>query len=226
MMEEKELISQIRELRRIKPEKKWVFLTKEKILGKGAIEIFPFFKPVYAGLFLFLILIGLFGVSQKSLPGEPLFYIKKVSEKIQTEFVSKEEKPKVDLELTNKRLEELKEIAAKNDTRKLASAIKEVKEVSAQASKSLKEVKKPEEIVETTKKIVQIKTYAQKLGVEVPLDDLSIAYKDLAEYQIKEMENSSLTEAQQEILKEAKEFFEKGDYPSAFLKAIEASQIR
>jgi predicted S18 family serine protease len=160
------------------------------------------------------------------LPGEPLFYIKKVSEKIQTEFVSKEEKPKVDLELTNKRLEELKEIAEKNDTKKLASAIKEIKEVSGQASKSLKEIKNPKEIVETTKKIVQSKTYAQKFGVEIPLEDLSTAYKDLAESQIKDLENRSLTETQQEILKEAKEFFEKGDYPSAFLKAIEASQIR
>lgn len=225
-MEEREIIEKIRKLREIKPEKKWVFLTKKRILGEEAIEIFPIFRPIYASLFLFFLLIGLFSLSQRSLPGEPLYYIKKVREKIETAFVKEEEKPKVNLELANKRLEELKEVAEKSDAKKLVSAIKEVKESSSQAAKTLKEAKLTKEIVETTKKIAQNKVYAQKLGVEVPLDDLSQAYKELAESQIKELEKSSLTEVQKEYLKQAKEFFEKGDFVSAFLKAVEASQIR
>jgi hypothetical protein len=67
---------------------------------------------------------------------------------------------------------------------------------------------------------------AQKtLGTEIetPLDE---TYKVLAENLIKEAENSSLTETQKEILNQAKEFFKKGDFASAFLKVIEISQIK
>lgn len=229
-MEEKELIAKLKQLRQIKPEKKWVFLTKEKILGKGGIEVFPLFKPVYAGLFLafFLVSIGVFSLSQKALPGDRLYAIKKLTEEVKGFFVSKEERPKVDLELAAKRMEELRQVAEINDTKKLVSAIKEVKETSARAAKSLKEITKlDQEIVEKTKEIVKNKTLAQKtLGTEIetPLD--KDPYKTWAEDLIKKLKESSLTETQQEMLNQAEELFEKGDFVSAFLKAIEISQIK
>ena len=230
MMEEKEIIAKLKALRQIKPDKRWVFLTKEKILGKESIEIFPLFKPVYAGFFLlfFLILGTVFTLSQKALPGDRLYGIKKISEEAKTFFVSKEEKPKVDLELTAKRLEELCQIAQNNDIRKLPPAIKEVKETSERAAKSLKGVAKlDQEIIEKTKEIVKNKTLAQKtLGTEIETSLDKEPYKSWAEDLLKKLQESSLTENQKEMLQEAQELFEKGDFVSAFLKAIEISQMK
>ncbi len=218
---EEDLIFKLKKLSRIKPEKRWVKRTKREILGPQ----FPIFQPILIGALL--LLIGIFVSAQKSLPGEKLYVIKRITERARMLFVSPAEKPKVDLELTSKRLEELREIAEKNDVRKLSRAIKELNEVSSEAAKSLKQVKKPDQkIVEKTKEIAQNKVLAQKTletKIQTPLDE---AYKDLAERLIKEAENSSLTENQKEILNEAKEFFEKGDFLSAFLKAFEISQVR
>lgn len=227
MIEEKKLIKKLRSLNRIKPDKKWVFLTKKKILNGGLIEFFPFFQPVYAGVFLILIFIGLFGVSQKSLPGEPLYYIKKISEETQKVFLSETEKPKTNLELTNKKLEELKKVAEKNDLKKLLPAINEVKVVSNEAAKSLIKVKEPNnEIVEKTKNYIQNKALAQKfLGIELDTA-LDETYKVLAEEEITKLENSSLTEEQIKILEEAKDLLKKQEYANAFLKVIELTQTR
>ena len=221
-MEEKDLIFKLKGLNKIAPEKKWVKTTKREILG----PTFPIFQPILVGSLLLLVAVFVF--AQKSLPGEKLYAIKRLTEKGQTFFVSKEEKPKLDLELANKRLEELREIAEKNDVKKLAPAMKEVKEVSAQAAKSLKQVKKPDqEIVEKTKEFEENRVLTQKiLETEISTPEMNDAYKTLAENLIKEIEGSSLTENQAEILKEAKELFENGDYASALIKAFEVSRVK
>jgi hypothetical protein len=75
-MSEKELIGKLRELRQIKPNRDWVVLTKSQILGSEVNQhrvLINFFRLAYAGLFLVLILVGLFGISQRALPGEPLY---------------------------------------------------------------------------------------------------------------------------------------------------------
>ncbi len=229
MMEEKEVIAKLKALRQIKPDKRWVLLTKEKILGKEKIWFFPLIKPVYLVPFLALLLGlgGIFHLSQKALPGERLYAIKKITQELKTIFVSKEEKPKVELELTAKRLEELCQIAQNNDIRKLPPAIKEVKETSERAAKSLKGVAKlDQEIIEKTKEIVKNKTLAQKtLGTEIETSLDKEPYKSWAEDLLKKLRESSLTENQTEMLREAQELFEKGDFVSAFLKAIEISQM-
>jgi len=55
---------------------------------------------------------------------------------------------------------------------------------------------------------------------------LEDVYKGIAEQQIKDLENSSLTENQEKLLNEAKEYFEAGDYSNALIKTIEASQTK
>jgi len=218
-MEEKDLIFKLKGLNQLRPEKRWVKATKREILGPQ----FPIFQPILIGFLL--VLVAVFVFAQKSLPGEKLYAIKRLTEKGQIFFVSENEKPKMDLELANKRFEELREIAQSNDIKKLAPAMREVKEVSIQAAKSLQKVKKPDqEIVDKTKEIEKNKVLAQKiLETEIETPELNDAYKILTENQIKEMEKSSLTEKQTEILNQAKEFFENGDFVSAFLKVIEAS---
>jgi hypothetical protein len=223
MTPEREVIEKIKVLKQIKPEKNWVFLTKEKILRKEA-TLFPFLKPAFvtlsvtkrtlsvsAGLLFILIL---FGLSFTSLPGEPFYLIKKIIERGQTVFVPEEEKPKLELELANKRLEELSKIAEKNDVKKLAPAINEAKEGVAQATKNLVKSKKVDrEIVKKTLELVKKKQEVEKvLGTKITEEGTEDPTKLVAKYLIEDFENRTLTEDQKQILEKAKGYFDNGDF--------------
>jgi len=230
-MTENELIGKIRELRQIKPRKDWVILTKSQILGEEKPVFAPFFifRPVYAGVLFVFILLGLFGTAQNALPGDLLYPIKKIVEKSRVVFISEADKPKADLELANKRLEELNQIAQNNDVRKLAPAINEFQASISQAAKNLTTSKGADVkgIVAETQKLEENKKKAESLGVVVGgTEELENAYKILAEREIENLENSSLTEKQEEVLKEAKDYFENGDFTNALIKAVGASQTR
>jgi len=240
MMTERELIGEIRKLRQIKPNKDWVSLTKSQILPNPTFREWSFWnifspekwwgaKPALATVTVFGILFGIFIFAQNSLPGDFLYPIKKTTERGQAVFVSKEELPKVQLELVNKRLEELNEIAQTNQVKKLAPAIQEFQASISEAAQKLAGAKEPniKEIVTAAKKIEINKQKAETLGVVMgETEKLDNAYRPFAEREIQNLENSSLTEKQEEILKEAKEYFEKGDYSTALIKVVEASQVR
>lgn len=233
-MTEKEVIEKIRLLKQIKPEKKWVFLTKERILGKPI--FFPFLKPAFATLsvakrtlsvsagLLFILII--FGLSFTSLPGEPFYLIKKLVERGQTVFVSEEERPKLELELANKRLEELSKIAEKNDVKKLAPAINEAKESVAQATKNLVKSKKVDkEIVQKTLELEKKKQEVEKvLGTKITEEGTEDPTKLVAKYLIEDFENRTLTQDQKQILEKAKEYFENGDFAKALELLLTISQ--
>jgi len=108
MKAETDLVKKIQGLKQIQPDKDWIVSTKTQILGEEPkVLFFPYFKPVFAGLIVFVMLFGSFGFAQNSLPGDLLYPLKKVTERGQAIFVSEEEKPGFQLKLTNERLEEL-----------------------------------------------------------------------------------------------------------------------
>jgi len=236
-MTEKELIGKIRELRQIKPRKEWVFSVKKDILRtlpgartldigeepkikwSSILDIFSY-KPVLAGAVTvsFLILFSLFVSSQNSLPGDLLYPVKKITEKIQAVFVSGEEKQMVQLELANKRLEELSKITQKNQVEKLAPAIKEYQASVSEAAKNIKKITK--EIIQQNQKMEETKARIE-LSLGVKIDEAEnlentitnkIAEAKTAEVQIKDLEGSTLNEAQQKTLEETKQAFEDGNY--------------
>jgi len=225
-MTEKELIGKIRELRQIQPSKDWVSLTKSQILGKedkynNLISVFQilFSKPAYAGLVVVFVLFGLFGFSQNSLPGDLLYPIKKITEKSQAVFVSEEELPKYNLEIANKRLEELNEIAQTNQVKKLAPAISEFQANISEAAKSLAKVKGQdvEKIVAQTKKLEENKkkveeVLATKILSQETEESLISFYKTQAEMLINDLGNQTLTEEKEEILNQMKKLFEEEKY--------------
>jgi len=228
---EKELIGKIRELGQIKPSPDWVALTKSQILVDVEVRprpfYFPFFKPAYAGLIIVFILIGLFGFSQDSLPGDPLYLIKKISEKSQAVFVSEEELPKYNLEIANKRLEELNEIAQTNQVKKLAPAISEFQANVSEAAKSLAKVKGQdvEKIVAQTKKLEENKKKVEEvLATKIETEEWDNALSQIVEREIKDLEERTLTEEQEKLLAEAKSDFEAGNYSDALVKILILSQ--
>lgn len=220
MNTEKQLIGKIRELRQIRPRKDWVVLTKSQILGEEPkILFFPFFKPVLATVTAFGILFGIFSLAQNSLPGDFLYSIKKITEKSQAVFVSEEEKPVFQLKLANDRLEELTKAPARN----LAPTLSEFQASVFQAAKEIVEAEKPniKEIVQQTKKLEENKQKVETLGIVVgETEALDTALAQLVESQIKDLEEGTLTEGQQELLEGAKESFEAGDYNQALEKIL------
>jgi hypothetical protein len=230
-MTEAELIKKIKELKTIKPRKDWVLLTKTQILGvevspKPKFELFPFFKLAYAGLFFLLLLAGLIELSLGALPGDPLYSLKRISEKAQAVFVSKEERPNLQLELTNKRLEELNKVAETNQVENLAPALSEFETTKIAAKKevvnSIKN-KSEKEAIKVAKDIApkladlnekEKKVYAT-LNIESTEGAEQTAEKAVVEILIKDAKNSTLTEEQKADLVKVEEYYKSGDYQEA-----------
>ena len=234
-MTEKELIGKIRELRQIQPRKDWVSLTKIQILGEESKrslapfgEVFSRFffqpKPAFAIVLSVFILFGVFSFAQNSLPGDILYSLKKLTEKSQAVFVSKEELPKYNLEIANKRLDELTEIAQTNQVKKLASAISEFQVNMSEAAKSLAKVKggvDVEKIVAQTKKLEENKQKIEEvLATKIETEKFDDALSQLVEREIKELESQTLTEEQKLLFEEAKADFSAGNYSQALEKIL------
>ena len=231
-MKEAEIIKEIQKLKEIQPRQEWVSLTETRILGESPkISPFVFFRPVLIGALSLGVLMGLFFISQNSLPGDSLYSLKRISERSRRVFVSAEKKPEFQLKLTEKRLSELQEIVEKNDTRKLSSALSELSTSKANTKKEISKAKDNsnldlEKIALMKKKNIETeKRILASIGIENE-EEKEPDGKLIAEYLIKNLEKTSLTEEQEIFLTEAKECFEQGNYQSALSKALEASQIQ
>lgn len=211
-------------------------------IAAGIIHPFRFFlgegryKPVLIVLaFLFILTSTTFVVAQNSLPGDFLYSLKKITERGQSIFVSERQKPSVQLELVNKRLEELAKITENNQTKKLAPALSEIKTTKDTVNKELSRIienKPRKEAIKIVKEIApRLKEIEERekevfaiLGVEPPEDEGGeISEKTIAEFLINDLKNSSLTPVQENLLTEAEEDYQAGDYSGALEKAIEAS---
>lgn len=250
-MTEKELINKIRQLGQIKPSKDWVIFTKERILGeefgKGRASVFGWsefvegmrivfqHKFAFASLLVVLVFVGVLGTfafAQNSLPGDSLYSLKKITEKSQAVFISEEDQPRHNLEIVNKRLDDLTKIAESNRINNLASAIEEVQKSEEQAVKSLnnpevkKDPKQVKEIVATVKKIEEKKQELREVYGVAGLEESeeTNSTKIVVEWLIEDVENSSLTEEQEENLTEAIKDYEEGDYSQALEGILLLSQ--
>jgi hypothetical protein len=221
MKENREIIEKLRLLKTIKPEKDWVVLTKEKILGKKTSFIFEFpLKPVLAtGLLLFLFATTLY-FSFSSLPGDPLYSLKKITERSFATILPEDQRTNFQLELAKKRLEELKILAQKNEIKKLPSAFQEVKEVNSIVAQNLSKSKKiDKKIIETvldvekTKQEIEDKILATKIGLENEENPAKITLEIL----ISDLENKTLTPEQKEIFEKVKLNYQQGNFVEALI---------
>jgi len=243
MMDEKQLISHLRELREIRPRQDWVNLVKDRILSEDKtseskhsfISFFPLFryKLAFAPIVSVFIIIGLFGFVSNTIPGDLLFSVKKITETAQLGFSSANEKPKTQLKLANKRLEELSRIAEDNQVKSLDPAIKEFQASIVQATRDLAGMNinvtssDPmiiKEIIAETKKLEENKGRVEAvLGTNIGnTEELTNVLWQLerqaAVYLIADLEKMTLTEEDQGLLVEAKQEFEAGNYSGALEK--------
>ena len=177
-------------------------------------------KPAFATLVVLLVLIGVFGFSQKSVPGDSLFSIKKITEQSETFFVSLGEKARINLETANKRLDDLEKIAEGNQIKKLAPAITEYQQSVSRAAESLTQAE-PKEIVEQVKKLEEKADKIKSYGIEIgESEELNKALAQVVEKEIKDLEEKTLTEEQENAFQEIKADYEAGKYSQALEKIL------
>jgi len=233
-MTEKQLISKIKKLRNIKPDQNWVVFTKDNIMGKekkfsfSALiedfykgERFVFnHKPAFAFLTVLLIMVGLFGFAQNSVPGDSLFTLKKITEKGQG--VLEKDEVRRNLALVDKRLDDLAKIAEDNDVNKLAPAINEYQETVSDVADSLED--NPEniqEIVGTIKQLEEKQDKIKALGIEIGENEkLDNVLGQIVESEINDLETKTLSEEQEQELNQVKELFEQEEYSEALEKIL------
>jgi len=246
-MTEQQLISKIRELRQFKPRQDWVVLVKKQIFEHDERNRVPFVKgtrfllgrfllgekfvfqhkPAFAFITTFLVLIGVFGFAQNSLPGETLFSLKKLAEQSQTIFILEKEQPKHNLELVNKRLDDLTKIAQTNVVKNLAPAINEFQASVSKAAESLAktDTKKNPQVVKAialeVKKLAEKTEKIKSLGVEIGENqEWDNALAQIVEREIEDLEEKTLTEEQQEALIKVRSDYEAGNYSQAIEKIL------
>jgi len=228
------LVRKIQVLKQIKPRKDWVILTKSQILDQepGLIEQISTFLsiplqyrgPAFVTLVSMAVLIGAFVFAQNTLPGDALYPLKRITERSQAVFVSEEELPRYNLEIANKRLEDLTEIAQTNQVKKLAPALNEFESSVAEAAQNLAKIKEPEKayvagkaLVKEIQKLEEKKQKIETFGVVV--GDAQEVEEALCDFVEREIENlGTLSERQEELLVEAEEYLAEGKCSLAFEK--------
>lgn len=244
-MTEKELIQKLREIQDIEPREDWVVLAKNRILSENqakkesfaaqlvsVFEIRPFLKPALATAFCFCLLFGTFSFSQNSLPGDMLYSIKRIGEKAKISLASEEEKPKVQMGITQDKFSELVQIAEENKGRNLAPAVEEVEKSIKETAEAIKKIALAENddktVVDFKNKVKDIQEkkeiveeiLATKIDTQELEDSVQGYYKVLVERELNDLEDKELTQEQQELVDEAKELFETGNYQEALEKIL------
>lgn len=130
-----DIFFKLKALQSIEPEEAWKIENKKKLMEKAAFgvrsgvvlseasprkgfgiaSLLPNHLAVSFASLLFVLTSSILtvGASQSSLPGEPLYSVKKMGEQFALAVASEENKPKVEIEQAGKRLEELAEISKK-----------------------------------------------------------------------------------------------------------------
>ena len=228
-MNEKQLISKIKELRQIKPSQNWVSSTKSQILGEDEKRSFaPFWnynfggfrlKFAMASIMTLALMIGSFGILERSLPGDVLYSVRSAFHKAQTSLIPEQEKPAYQLKLANDRLDDLVKAPAKN----LAPTISEFQANISEAAKELTKMDATtsnpvmiRKIVDANKKLNENKLKVESLGVviggEKESAEWNTALGKVVGDVIKDLEGSTLSDGKQEVLAEMKKLFEEGKY--------------
>lgn len=230
-MTENDIIVKLQTLKAIKPKNEWVVFTKSQILKeeKSNFAVREFWqvlrfafghKYAFASLSVLAVLIGTFGFSLKSDPGDMLFSVKKVVEEGQMAFMSEEQKVKFNLDKANQQMDDLTKAAQEKDENKIAPALNEYKaSISAVAQNLVNETDKTK-IKETVAKVKELENkegLAQSLGVvlgENPEKDLALV--KLITDQVKELEAmENLSSENKRNIYQIKDLCEKGYFTEA-----------
>ena len=248
-MEERQIVEKLTLLKNITPRQDWVLSVKSQVMSHMAVDnstksrilqggfVFNilgelasaaryFEKPAFAFAGLLLIVGGgvVLQVSAGSLPGDPLYSIKSAREQIELALSSSNERPFVQLELAQRRLDELKQVTEQNRTKDLAAAIKGYQKRVSQVSQAIPGLvgQNPGTALLAGKTILQLKKDKQELeralGTtfgEAENADLTEATRLVVESELKDLKTRTLNEPQMQLMMEAEIAYEAGEYDAS-----------
>ncbi|MEI7425010.1 MAG: hypothetical protein WCK10_02745 [Candidatus Staskawiczbacteria bacterium] len=232
---QKQLISSLKQMNNIKPRKEWAVLLKSQILAEKSSEVKTISQPAtfaavinaifspkklsYSFAVILFLIVGVFGFSRYTMPGDLLFPVKKIGEQSVATF-SGQTKLNQDILALDNRISELVQVAKEERMNNIPSAISEITE----AAKVLKSnsVSDPE----TIKKLaISLKTLANIPGADLSeTSDVKDLYQAVVQAQIADLQNTTLTDAQLEIMTEVKELYLQGRYSAALEKILLINQ--
>lgn len=242
-MTDQELISKIQQLKDIKPKQDWVLSVKNRIITEHPyiakktevslsmadiikswvlqpkLDYIPF-------VLIFGIFVAAFSFANTALPGDALYPFKKITEGGQSIFIlDNKTQSATQLELLNKRLDELTEIATKNKVKNLAPAINEVEHSITKAAKNLKQADTNPEIVSKIKTIEDKKDMIKSLGVEIGELEWDAALVGKIKTQVDILSAEKLTAEQASVLEEVKKDIDGQEYVAAWEKVLSINGI-
>jgi len=240
---EEQLINKIQELRQIKPNNDWVIFTKGQVFKNEEQKTFSLLsftlhlfsksegfikeiqkgekfilrhKPVFAVLTVFIVLIGVFGFAQNSVPGESLFTLRRITEQGQSVFVINKNEAEYDLGLVNKRLDDLEKIVQEKEVKNLASAINEYQDSVSRAAESLAKVQDLKIIAFEIKKLHEKEEKIKSYGIEIgDSQEINGVLYNVVAREIEDIEKRELAAEEQQALNIIIESFKAGDYSDA-----------
>lgn len=242
-MNEQNLLTTLQSLKHMKPRQDWAVFAKQRILDEGfGVEVqlennlfgkienaFSFLrymeKPAFV-LSAFSIVVGgiVFQVSRGSLPGDALYVLRSTVEQTQL-ALSGEDKSFKQLQLAQNRLNDMKKIAERSQTKNLAPAIKDFEWNVNEASKGLSALiaENPEKTAEVSKELASLlknraeveKTLGARIGGDEKGGELETLTKSIVEHELKALEDRTLTAEQEALLEKARQAYEQGEYQSA-----------
>lgn len=227
-MTQEELIHKIEGLRRIKPGKEWVFLTKNRIIGNEGKAVFspekngnPFnefvnlltglkkYRVAYVLAALLFIMAGAGGLVNlhSGTNNEGIAGLSAAQEAVRN-----------DIELLKVKSQNLTEITKDSQKKEnIDLAVKEVEEITRGLIARLK--KEPNlargVALDIVKDADKGGTYLEISGSEGLKETSDVLYKTIVEQMIKDVKGAVLTESQQESLSAAKEMYNSGNYAKA-----------
>lgn len=232
-MTEKDIIEKLQALKSIKPNKEWVVFAKSQILAdekkNGFVAMAEMFqvlrfaitnKYAIAGAVILFVIIGTFGFSLKSGPGEMMFAIKKAVEDSQMVFMTGEEKVKFNLSKANQQMDDLTKAVQENNTQKIQPALNGYKASISAVTQNLlseKDKNRIKEVIANVMALENKESLVQSLGVELgenPEKDSALV--KLISDQVKELEaRKDLSVENRKNLYQVKDFCEKGYFTEA-----------
>lgn len=247
-MDEKQLIENLKLLKNIKPRHDWVILAKTQILKNdikevqevkiparkiGILDILASLtiqrKLAYSLATIALVMFGVLGFAQSTLPGDALFPFKKIAEQSQAALAGANTLQN-NFDAYDRRVQDLVRAVAEDRTSNIPSAINEVKESMAAAVKGVTEIVKQEDgksleaLVADVKKIKDNQEQLRVLGVDVgetdEVNELNSVLAPLVRSEIESLEKATLTDEQKEILNEINDLYEQGKYSDALEKIL------
>jgi hypothetical protein len=209
----------LQELKGIKPDKAWASSVKKQVFKEDVIMNiwesitpgFVFRTLSYASLCVMVMSFGVVLAAQYTLPGNPLFAVKKITEYSKIAFFSGVDDSQYSIDIANKRLSDLSAIVSTRQKQNIPQGISEFKQSVSDMADNLDANDRPA--------LQQIATRVEVLGAMInnPQDgsQLNGALAPVVLKEISDMENSSLTSDQQSQLDKVKEMYDKGEFSLA-----------